>query len=363
MKHTPFYNKHVAAGGKIIDFGDWKMPVQYTGILDEHRRVRTTAGLFDVSHMGEFVVRCENAFDFVQRVTVNDVSQLSVGQVQYSCMCYPTGGIVDDLLVYRFPDHFFLVVNAANTEKDFGWLQENLQDGVELENISADVAQLALQGPKAEVIMQKLTPVELKKIPFYWFVEHEVAGVPAIISRTGYTGEDGFEIYFNDLGQAERMWDAVMEAGQEFDIQPIGLGARDTLRLEMKYALYGNDIDETTTPLEAGLGWITKLDKGDFIGRDVLVQQKKETPSRRLICFEMEGKQAARHAYPVLKDGETIGKVCSGTFSPSLEKVIGTAYVKTGFHAVGSTIDIQIRNKIVSATIVKPPFYKEGTHL
>lgn len=363
LKRTPFYDNHVAAKGKLIDFGGWEMPVQYSGIIEEHQRVRSTAGLFDVSHMGEVEVWGDNAFDFVQRITVNDVSKLAIGQVQYSCMCYPNGGIVDDLLVYRFPDHFLLVVNAANTEKDYKWMVDNNEENVDLRHESPNVAQLALQGPKSKSILEKLTDFDLDKIPFYWFVETAVMGLPMIVSRTGYTGEDGFELYFRDLDRAGDVWNAIIEAGQEYDIQPIGLGARDTLRLEMKYALYGNDIDESTTPLEAGLSWITKIDKGDFIGRDAIVAQKKEGIPKRLVCFELEGKLVARHEYPVLKDGEKIGYVCSGSFSPSLQKPIGTAYVKTGHHKSGTELSIQIRKQVVPARIVKPPFYKEGTHL
>ncbi|OQY30282.1 MAG: glycine cleavage system protein T [Candidatus Cloacimonetes bacterium 4572_55] len=364
-KHTPFYENHVAAKGKMVDFGDWKMPIQYTGIIEEHRRVRSTIGLFDVSHMGEIRIEGDDAIDFVQRLTVNDVSKLAVGQVQYSCMCYPNGGIVDDLLVYRFPCHYLLVVNAANVDKDYQWLLDNrADDKIEIKNISDNIAQLALQGPKTTDVLRNLTSIELDKIPFYWFARGKVCDVPMIVSRTGYTGEDGFELYFEDLDKAGYVWDQIMQAGKKYDIQPIGLGARDTLRLEMKYALYGNDIDQTTTPLEAGLGWITKMNKGDFIGRDALLPQKKKRGlKRRLICFEIEGKRVARHGYPVQKEGEEIGHVCSGSFSPSLEKAIGTAYVKTGFHKSGTEIDILIRKKIVSAKIVKPPFYKEGSHL
>ena len=362
-KKTVFYDKHVDAGAKIIDFGDWKLPVQYAGIIDEHLRVRSTAGLFDVSHMGEIEIIGDNAYEFVQRLTVNDIANLSIGQVQYSCMCYPEGGIVDDLLVYRFPEHFLLVVNAANIEKDFDWLKRNNQEDVEIINISDEIAQLALQGPKAATILQKLTPVELTKIPFYWYLEGKVLDIPMIISRTGYTGEDGFELYFKDLDKAAYVWDHIMEAGAEYHVQPIGLGARDTLRLEMKYALYGNDIDQTTSPLEAGLSWITKLEKGDFIGRDVLLKQKEEGVRRKLICFELEDKSIARHGYPVIKNDAEIGFVCSGSYAPSLGKNIGTAYVSSEFTRPGSSIEIQIRNKKAKANIVKPPFYKKGSHL
>ncbi len=361
-RRTPFFNNHVAAKARIIDFGGWEMPVQYTGIIDEHLRVRTTAGLFDVSHMGEVEVRGDNAFDFVQRITVNDVAQLAVGQVQYSCMCTETGGIVDDLLVYRMPDHFLIVVNASNTDKDFQWMTQNNKEGVELHNISNHVAQLALQGPKAQEILLKLTSVDLDKIPFYWYVQGEVMGLPMIISRTGYTGEDGFELYFQQLNRAGDVWNGLMDAGKHFNIQPIGLGARDTLRLEMKYALYGNDIDDTTTPLEAGLAWITKLNKGLFTGRDALLAQKEKGVPRKLICFEIEGKSVARQGFTVFKDGEEIGKVCSGTFSPSLQKVIGTAYVKSGCDKSGTALEIDIRGKRAPGVVVKPPFYKDATH-
>ncbi|RMF59115.1 MAG: glycine cleavage system aminomethyltransferase GcvT, partial [Calditrichaeota bacterium] len=325
-KKTALYDIHVKLGAKMVEFAGFLMPIQYSSILEEHRRVRTTVGVFDVSHMGEIVIRGDRAEEFVNYITINDVSKIQVNQAQYTAMCYDNGGIVDDLIVYRFPDHFLLVVNAANTEKDYQWIKEHQFDGVEVENISDTITQLAVQGKKAEDTLQQLTKVNLSEIKFYWFREGELAGVPMIISRTGYTGEPGFELYF-DRKYSTQVWDAVFEAGKAFDIAPIGLGARDSLRLEKKYCLYGNDIDETTNPFEAGLGWITKLDKGDFIGRESLLKIKEEGISRKLMGFVVEGRLIPRHGYGVTKDGQTIGQVTSGAFSPILEQNIGLAYI------------------------------------
>lgn len=362
-KKTPFYEQHLAAGGRMVPFAGFIMPVQFRGIIEEHRQVRSRVGLFDVSHMGEIEVRGPDALRFVSFVTVNDPAALVVNQVQYSAMCYPDAGIVDDLLVYRFPDHFFLVVNASNVDKDFAWLKEQAKGfDVSLENTSDRVAQLALQGPQAEPLLQKICDLKLSEIKFYWFKVGKVDGVEMIVSRTGYTGEDGFELYF-DPQQAARIWKALFAAGKEFDLQPIGLGARDSLRLEMKYCLYGNDIDQTTTPLEAGLGWITKLKKeGDFNGKQVLQKQKAEGVKRKLIGFEVEGNAFPRQHYKVKKDGEEIGEVTSGVFSPSLSKGIGLAYVKTEFSKVGDTFEVEIRGRGVPARVVETPFWKQGSH-
>ncbi|MFA4838114.1 MAG: glycine cleavage system aminomethyltransferase GcvT [Candidatus Neomarinimicrobiota bacterium] len=360
VKKTPFYEKHVALGAKILPFAGYFMPIQYASILDEHRAVREKVGVFDVTHMGEFIVTGENAGKFLNTITINDISKLLVGQVQYSAMCYPDGGIVDDLLVYRFPDYYMLVVNASNLEKDFNWIKEHVTAGVSLKNISDETSLLAIQGPKSFATLQKLTTVDLESIPFYHFAEGELAGIPMIISRTGYTGERGFELYHKPEF-SEKLWNAIFEAGKEFGIQPIGLGARDTLRLEMKYALYGNDIDQTTNPIEAGLGWITKLDKGDFIGRDVLVKVKEAPAVRRNVPFEMLERAIPRHGYKVFANGKEIGVVTSGTQSPTLNKGIGAAYVSAKFSKTGSIIEIDIRGKMNKAVVVNAPFVPSHT--
>jgi len=360
IKTTPFNNIHAKSGAKMVEFAGFRMPIQYHSINAEHLRVRKTVGAFDLSHMGEFVVSGDKALEFLQKMTINDVSALSVNQVQYSVMCYPEGGIVDDLLVYRLPDKYFLVVNASNIDKDFAWLQENIIEGAELKNISDDIALLAIQGPDAQKVMAKLTNDDTSSMPFYHCAEGEVAGYKMLYSTTGYTGEDGFELYMKPE-IAEQVWAKVAEAGQEFEIEPIGLGARDSLRLEMKYALYGNDIDQTTNPIEAGLGWICKVDKGDFIGRDAIVKMKDEKPERRLVCFELNERGIPRHGYDIIKDGEIVGKATSGIHSPSLQKGIGLGYVPRKFSKSGNEILIDIRGKQIPAILVKPPFYKNGT--
>jgi aminomethyltransferase len=338
------------------------MPVQYQGIIEEHRHVRSAAGLFDVSHMGEIEVRGPEALKFVSYCTVNDPAALAVNQVQYSAMCYQDGGIVDDLLVYRYPDHYFLVVNASNLDKDFAWLQEQSKGfDVTLANTSDQVAQLALQGPKAEPLLQKICDLKLSDMKFYWFGTGKVDGIEMLVSRTGYTGEDGFELYF-DIKHADQIWEALFQAGKEFDLRPIGLGARDSLRLEMKYCLYGNDIDQTTSPLEAGLGWITKLKKaGEFNGRDILLKQKADGVKRKLIGFELEGNAFPRQHYKMFKDGAQIGEVASGVFSPSVSKGIGTGYIKAEFSAAGTPFQVEIRGKMVPAQVAETPFWKHSS--
>lgn len=358
LKRTACYDLHLKLGAKMVEFAGFYMPIQYTGIMNEHKRVRTTVGLFDVSHMGEFYVKGDKALEFLQKLTINDVSALEVNQVQYSAMCYPDGGIVDDLLVYRLPDQYMMVVNASNIAKDFAWAQQHLLPGVELTNRSDELSLLALQGPKAEAVLQKLTDIDLSAIPYYWLCQGNAAGVNMMISRTGYTGEPGFELCI-DNAHAAAVWNALMDAGKEFDIEPIGLGARDTLRLEMKYCLYGNDIDQTTNPIEAGLAWITKVDKGDFIGREAIVKSREEGVSRRLVAFKVTGKAFPRHGYPIFVQGEQVGQVTSGTFSPMLECGIGMGYVKTEYSKIGSEIEIEIRKQRVKAEIVKPPIYKK----
>lgn len=359
MKPTAFNSIHKKLGAKLVEFAGFEMPVQYSGIIDEHRAVRTTVGMFDVSHMGEFKITGPDALALVQKVTTNDASKLSEGKVQYSAMCYQDGGIVDDLLVYRMKDHFMLVVNAANLQKDFNWIKSNM-DGfnVQLEDQSDGISLLAVQGSKSLATLQKLTGSNLSAMPYYSFVQGNLAGIDMIISRTGYTGELGFELYFDSsIAVSERVWNAIMEAGKEFDIKPIGLGARDTLRLEMGFCLYGNDIDQTTNPLEAGLGWITKLEKNNFNSRDVLLEIKKKGISRKLVGFVIEDDRAfPRHGYNIKSNGQKIGVVTSGTVSPILGTAIGMGYVSTEYGQPGSALNIMIRNKEVTAKVVKIPF-------
>lgn len=359
MKRTPFFDIHAAAGAKIVPFGGFEMPVQYAGIMEEHKTVRSAVGVFDVSHMGEFFASGPAALDFLQSITVNDVSKLSPGKAQYSAMCYDDGGIVDDLLVYMLaPERYMIVVNAANIDKDWNWMEQHCPAGVTFENHSDATALLAVQGPKSLATMQKLTSVDLSTIPYYHFVQGSLAGHDMIISRTGYTGELGFEIYF-PVEHATAVWEAIFLAGKEFGIAPIGLGARDTLRLEMGYCLYGNDIDQTTNPIEGGLSWITKFGKGDFIAKPVLEKVKADGPARRLVGLMLAEKAVPRHGYPILTNGAAIGVVTSGTFSPSLEKGIALGYVSREHADIGSTVQIDVRGKVLNATVVALPFLKK----
>ncbi|UCC78514.1 MAG: glycine cleavage system aminomethyltransferase GcvT [Candidatus Zixiibacteriota bacterium] len=361
IKKTPFHEIHRKLEAKIVEFAGYYMPLQYRSMIEEHKRVRKSVGLFDLSHMGEFQVRGEGAAPLVQNAITNDISRLEIGQVLYTCMCYPDGGIVDDLLVYNLGDEYMLVVNASNIEKDFAHLKSLIKsDDVDLINLSDETALLAIQGPDAQKALAKMTDCDLESIPFYWSATAKVAGVEMIFSRTGYTGEDGFELYFPPE-YAGKVWDAAAEAAREFDGEPIGLGARDTLRLEMKYALYGNDIDQTTNPIEAGLGWTVKLDKADFVGKEAIARVKAEGPKRRLVAFELKEKGIPRQHYPIICDGKKAGEVTSGMFSPMLEKGVGAGYVDKPYDNVGNEIGIDIRGKIVPAEIVKPPFYKQGT--
>ena len=362
LKRTAFYDLHLAAGAKIVPFAGFEMPVSYRGIVAEHTAVRQRVGVFDVSHMGEVLVTGPNALDFVQKITVNDAATLTVGQAQYSAMCRPGGGIVDDLLVYfRGPENYLLVINGANIDKDFAWMQQNAIEGATLVNASDDYSLLAVQGPKSLETLQKLTTTDLSAIEYYHFAEGEIAGVPAIISRTGYTGELGFELYFSSNRQpSETVWNAVMEAGAEFGIEPTGLGARDTLRLEMGFCLYGNDITDDTNTIEAGLGWITKLEKGEFNGREALAAVKAAKPSRKLVAFLMSERGIPRQHYKIAAEGREVGEVTSGTSSPMLGQGIGMGYVESGFAKTGTEIAIVIRDKQIPATIVKLPFVKKG---
>jgi aminomethyltransferase len=357
LKKTPLNALEKELGGKMVDFGGWELPVQFGGILEEHEAVRTHAGVFDVSHMGELTVRGPQALELLQKATTNDVSKLEDGRIHYTGLLYPTGGFVDDILIYRnSADDYFLVVNASNTEKDFEWLQQSAKGmDVEVRNVSAGYAQLAIQGPEAEKYLQPLTDVKLADVKYYRFDKGTVDGAPAIVSRTGYTGEDGFEVYVAPE-HGERIMRKLVEAG----VRPAGLGARDTLRLEAKMALYGNDIDHTTTPIEADLGWVVKLDKGDFAGRDVLAREKAEGPKRKLVGFEMIDRGIARHGYPVVEGGEEIGVVTSGTHSPTLKKAIGLAYLPLDKSAQGTEFSVLIRGKETRARVVPTPFYKRA---
>lgn len=355
LKKTGLYDMHVSAGGKMVSFAGYSLPIQYSSILDEHRRVRETVGVFDVSHMGEVVIKGAAALDMVNKITINDAGALQVNQAQYSAMCYPDGGIVDDLIVYRREDHYLLVINASNVEKDFKWMLENKIDGCEIENISDSITQIAVQGKDAEKTLQQLTNVDLPAIEFYWFEEGVLAGEDMIISRTGYTGEPGFELYF-DRGASEKVWQAVFAAGAPYQIEPIGLGARDSLRLEKKYCLYGNDISAEINPYEAGMGWITKLDKGDFVGRQALQKVKSEGHTRRLIGFIVDGRIIPRNGYEVFSGDQKIGFVTSGAFSPVMEKNIGLAMVDKPHDKIGATVRIVARGREAEATFVKTPF-------
>ena len=361
MKTTPFTEKHIALGAKMHEFAGYNMPIEYSGIIDEHLTVCQGVGVFDVSHMGEFWVKGPKALAFLQKVTSNNVAVLTPGKIQYTCFPNDKGGIVDDLLVYQYePEKYMLVVNAANIEKDWDWCVSHNTEGAELENASDHMAQLAVQGPKAILALQKLTDIDLSSIPYYTFKVGKFAGEEnVIISNTGYTGAGGFELYFYP-NVADTIWKAVFEAGEEFDIKPIGLGARDTLRLEMGFCLYGTDFDDTTSPIEAGLGWITKFIEGkEFINRPMLEKQKAEGVTRKLVGFEMVDRGIPRHGYELVNsDGEKIGIVTSGTMSPTRKIGIGMGYVKPEYGKAGTEICIDMRGRKLKAVVVKPPFRK-----
>jgi aminomethyltransferase len=360
MKRTAFYDIHRNHGAKIVEFAGFEMPVQYSGIIEEHRRVRESVGVFDVSHMGEFEIRGKNALAFVQKVTINDASKLTDGRVQYSAMCYDDGGIVDDLLVYHRGDHYMFVVNAANISKDFSWLQQHVAGDVRLIDRSDELSLLAVQGPDSLATLKKLTAVDLAGIPYYHFLRGTLAGIEMVISRTGYTGELGFELYVPaDRHTGEALWAAVMKAGEEFGIGPVGLGARDTLRLEMGFCLYGHDIDQTTNPLEAGLGWITKVDKGEFLGRSAIMKVKSDGLRRKLVGFTLNDKAFPRQGYAIRAGGRKIGAVTSGTFSPSLDQGIGMGYVEIAAAKPGTDISVVIRDREIPAKVVQLPFLKK----
>ncbi|MFO0320963.1 MAG: glycine cleavage system aminomethyltransferase GcvT [Bacteroidota bacterium] len=360
MKNTALTQKHISLGAKIVPFAGYNMPVSYSGLNDEHTTVRNAVGVFDVSHMGEFILKGEHALALIQKVTTNDASVLVDGKAQYSCLPNNSGGIVDDLLVYRIDEKtYMLVVNASNIEKDWNWIKQHNTFGVDMQDISEKTSLLAIQGPKGLATLQKLTAINLSDIPYYSFVKGTFFGIDnVVISNTGYTGAGGFEIYFENEF-AEKIWDAIFEAGKEFGIKPIGLGARDTLRLEMGFCLYGNDIDDTTSPIEAGLAWITKFNK-DFINKAFIEKQKLEGVSKKLVGFEMVDRGIPRHDYQVVDaNGNIIGKVTSGTQSPSLNIAIGLAYVNKEFAKVDSEIFIVIRDKPIKAKVSKIPFLKK----
>jgi aminomethyltransferase len=359
MKNTALTEVHIKAGAKMVPFAGYNMPVQYVGINAEHETVRTGVGVFDVSHMGEFILKGDKALDLIQQVTSNDAAKLYDGKVQYSCLPNENGGIVDDLLVYRIDEKtYMLVVNASNIDKDWDWISKYNTYGVDMKNISDRTSLLAIQGPKAAAALQVLTDIDLASMEYYTFKKGTFAGINnVVVSATGYTGAGGFEIYF-DNQYAEAIWEAIFKAGEPYGIKPIGLGARDTLRLEMGFCLYGNDIDDTTSPMEAGLGWVTKFNK-TFTNSAALQQQKQEGIKQKLVGIEMIDRGIPRHDYPIVDaDGNTIGKVTSGTQSPSLQKAIGMGYVKTEFAKEGTEIYISIRDNKIKAKVVKPPFNK-----
>jgi aminomethyltransferase len=361
LKKTPLNARHRAHGARMVEFGGWDMPVEYTGITDEHMAVRTQAGLFDVSHMGQIELAGPDALAAVQWISCNDASKLAIGQIQYSALTTPEGTFVDDILVYRMGDqHFMLVVNAGNIMKDHEWIRARVTErggDVSVVNASSRYALIAIQGPKAEAILQRLTGIELPAIKYYWFANGEVSGVRVTVSRTGYTGEDGFEV-FVPPAQAEQVWNALLDAGAEDGLKPCGLGARDTLRLEASMRLCGSDMDEHTTVIEAGLSWIVGWKKGEFMGSDVLRAQKAGSLERKLVGFEMVDRAIARHGYPVVVGSDVIGVVTSGTQTPFLKKSIGLAMVPVSRSEPGTTLHIEIRGRHVSAVVVPEPFYK-----
>ncbi|MDH6308790.1 aminomethyltransferase [Dysgonomonas sp. PFB1-18] len=363
MKKTPFTDIHIALGAKMHEFAGYNMPIEYSGIIDEHMTVCTGVGVFDVSHMGEIWVKGPRAEAFLQRMMSNDITTLEIGRAQYSAIINDEGGIIDDIIVYHYePEKYMLVVNASNIEKDWKWFTDHNTEMADLENASDNMAQLAIQGPKALETLQKLTKIDLTMVPYYTFAIGSMEGAgldPVIISNTGYTGAGGFEIYFYPQ-DGVAIWDAIFEAGKEFGIKPIGLGARDTLRLEMGFCLYGNDLDDTTTPIEAGLGWITKFPEGkDFTARTILEKQKKEGVTRKLCGFQMQEKGIPRHGYDIVNDkDEKIGVVTSGTMSPTAKIGVGLGYVKPEYAAIGTPIFIKVRDKKLKAEVVKPPFRK-----
>lgn len=361
-KKTPLYDLHMASGAKVIEFGGWLMPVQYAGILEEHRAVRTAAGLFDVSHMGEVRVAGSEAVKYLNQLLTNDCSNLSVSQALYSPMCYPDGGVVDDLLVYRQGEQdFLLVINAGNIDKDVAWMKEQAKGfSVELQDISAEIAEIALQGPKAQEILQALVPDDLQGMKYYWFwPEVNIQGIKCLISRTGYTGEDGFELYC-EARNATALWQLLLESGRPFGLVPAGLGARDTLRFEAALPLYGHELSEQITPLEAGLGMFVKLTKEDFTGKAALAAQKEAGLNRKIVGLEMTGRGIARAGYPCFANGQQIGVITSGSVSPTIGKNLALALLNIEYTQLGTSIGVEIRGKEIDAVVIPKPFYKRG---
>lgn len=366
LKKTPLHAEHLALKARMVPFGGWHMPVQYSGLVDEHKSVRHTVGIFDVSHMGELNVTGRGATEFLQNMTTNDLTKLSIGQAQYSALCYPNGTLVDDIIIYkRGLDSYFICVNASNIEKDHNWLAEHLpQQGVILENLSQDYAQIAVQGPRSRELVQKIADIRIDNLAYYHFAEGKVLGTPSIIARTGYTGELGYEIYL-PAPSASKIWNGLLDAGHTFGVKPCGLGARDTLRLEVGYLLYGQDMDNTTTALECGLSWITKFDKSDFIGKAALITQKASGVSKKLVGFEMQDKAVGRHGYKVFAQdseaAEPVGVITSGTPSPTLSKNVGLTYLEAENSALGTKIWVDIRGEKKPALVVKKPFFVHGS--
>jgi aminomethyltransferase len=360
LKRTPLYDRHVALGARVVEFGGWEMPVQYSGIVDEHNAVRTAAGLFDISHMGEVEVKGRDALAFLQHIATQDVATIGEGQSNYALLCRPDGGIVDDIFIYHLPDGYMVVVNASNIEKDFAWMLDNMSGfDVELTNISDHASMLALQGPLAEAILAKATDVDVAGVPFHGVTTGMLLGdIPALIARTGYTGEDGFELFVDD-DKVDQLWDGLLELGQSDGLKPCGLGARDSLRFEACLALYGHEIADDINPYEAKLGWVTKLDKGDFVGRTTLQQIKQAGVQRKLAGFELTGRGIARGGYEIRSlDGARVGEVTTGMPSPTLGKNLGLGYVPAALAAEGSEFDVIVRDRPVRARVVKTPFYK-----
>lgn len=360
IKRTPLYQRHVEMGARMVEFGGWEMPVQYSGIVDEHNAVRGAAGLFDISHMGEFEVRGRDALAFLQYVATYDVAAIKAGQANYSLLCRPNGGIVDDIFIYRLPDRYMVVVNAANIEKDFVWMLDHLAGfDVELSNASDRTGMLALQGPRAEAILARAADIDAAGLPFHAVTACTLLGdIPALVARTGYTGEDGFEL-FVDGHAVQRLWDELLTLGAADGLQPIGLGARDSLRFEACLALYGHELTDEINPYEARLGWVVKLDKGDFVGREALLRVKQEGPQRRLVGFEVVGRGIARADYELrAADGERVGFVTSGMPAPTIGKNVGMGYVPAALASEGAEFDVIVRDRPVRARVVKMPFYK-----
>lgn len=362
LRQTALNAAHRRMGAKMVEFGGWDMPVRYSSDLEEHRAVRAAAGLFDLGHMGQVTVSGPDALPYLQWLVTNDMASLPEGTARYALLCKPDGGVIDDLFLYRLPERWFVVVNASNRERDVAWMQERRAEhpewDVTVTDISGETGMLALQGPRAEAILGRLTSADLTALPYFDAIEAPVLGVPTIIGRTGYTGEDGFELYF-PIAESERLWDAILDAGRPDGLLPIGLGARDTLRLEAKMALYGHELSEEINPLEVGLGWAVNFDKGDFIGRDALLKVREEKPARRLVGFRMtERGGAPRAGYELQVEGQTVGQVTSGTHSPTLGQSIGLALIDRAFAGVGKPVDVIIRNKPVRAEQIKTPFYK-----